>query len=63
MFKYNPFACLPSAEALPDSDDTPTAEERAKRLAAKLPELSFNPKEILCVKRSDKRDRAYLHRL
>ena len=27
MFKYNPLACLPSAEELPDSDDTPVDNE------------------------------------
>lgn len=27
MFEYNPLACLPSAEELPDSDDTPVDNE------------------------------------
>lgn len=27
MFKYNPLACLPAAEELPDSDDTPVDNE------------------------------------
>jgi hypothetical protein len=32
LLKYDPLACLPSAEDLPDSDDTPVDNERGVQL-------------------------------
>ncbi len=51
MFEYNPLHCLPLAEDLPDSDDTPEElatdiEQRAQKLAEKLRQLGINPDEL-----------------
>jgi len=49
LLKYNPRACLPSAEDLPDSDDTPVDNELQKLIPGLL-------REILALIWSDRMD-------